>query len=285
MTEIIERGYLYIAQPPLFKVSKNKKDKYLKDQPALDDHLLMLGTDEVVLASDSGTVVEGDALRGLCIQALRYQSILEKVGKRRDARLVDSILRASDLSVDSLKREDVSTEIEAIEGYLKQFYPTALPLDFVAEDDREHESKRWIFETRLKGSPKKSVFDYSLLEGPDFQELNKLANVFKDFGPAPYTITKKDQTITEDRIEDAVATILTQARKGLSVQRYKGLGEMNPDQLWETTMNPDNRTLLSVHVDDAIAADEIFTVLMGDQVEPRREFIEKNALDVRNLDI
>jgi len=216
---------------------------------------------------------------------LRYQAIIEKMGKRRDSRLIDSILRASDLSVDSLKKEEISEDLKAIEGYLEQFYPNALPLEFVSEEDREHGAKRWKFETRLKGSPKQSVFDFSFLEGPDFQELRTLANVFKEFGPAPYSITKKDQTLTEERIEDAVETILTQARKGLAVQRYKGLGEMNPDQLWETTMNPDNRTLLSVHVDDAIAADEIFTVLMGDQVEPRREFIEKNALDVRNLDI
>ncbi len=285
MKEVIERGYLYIAQPPLFKVTKSKKDKYLKDQQSLDDHLLQLGTANVTLTSQSGHALEGEELKRLCIQVLRYRSILDKMNKRHDGRLIDSLLQATDLCVDSLKLKDISPQIKKIEDYLEKFYPNALPLNFTAEPDREHDAQIWTFETRLKGSPKRSVFDYHLMEGPDFQELLTLSKVFKEFGLAPYTVSQKDESISLERIEDAVETILTQARKGLLIQRYKGLGEMNPEQLWETTMNPDNRTLLSVHVDDAIAADEIFTVLMGDQVEPRRDFIEKNALDVRNLDV
>jgi DNA gyrase subunit B len=281
MPELIERGYLYIAQPPLFKVTKSKKDSYLKDQAAMDEYLLTIGTENMILSSEGGPVVEGDALKKLCGQVLRYQSIIDKMDKHRDGRLIDSLLKAANIDVASLK-EGLSEGLEAAEEYLGRFYPTALPLVFESEEDLEYQSKRWVFTTQFKGSPKESPLDVPFLEGPDFQELRTLASTF---GKGPFTLTSGETTRTVPRIEDAVDAILTGARKGISFQRYKGLGEMNPDQLWETTMNPDNRTLLSVHIDDAVAADAIFTVLMGDQVEPRREFIERNALDVRNLDI
>ena len=285
MKELIERGYLYIAQPPLFKVSKNKKDRYLKDQDAMDDYLLSLGTSNVMLSSESAEPLEGEELKRICVKVLRYREILSKVDKKADSRLIDALLRTTNVDVKSLKEDLGEEAIKLVEGYLARYHPTALPVDFVSEGDLEHQGHRWSFTTQLKGSPKQSLLDFSFMEGPDFQELRSLATEFKVLGNGPFVIENGEKTQSLERLEDAIDAILAGARKGLSFQRYKGLGEMNPEQLWETTMNPENRTLLSVHVDDAVAADEIFTVLMGDQVEPRREFIERNALDVRNLDV
>ena len=284
MAEVIRRGYLYIAQPPLYKVGKNKKETYLKDQEALEDYLLDLGVEKSVIEC-AGDPIEGAVLKQLCFSMLRYRSILERADKRCDARVLDGLLMTTDFSLAKI-REDGSAEFLArVDAFLNETHPDALPVTLKVEDDQEHHSHYWNFTTRQKGSPRESHFDTYYLEGGEFAELRKLADDFREFGAAPFKLNVSGEEIHSGSLADCITRILEQARKGLSIQRYKGLGEMNPEQLWETTMNPANRTLLQVHVDDAVAADEIFTVLMGDQVEPRREFIEKNALDVRNLDV
>ncbi len=287
MPEIIRNGHLYIAQPPLYKVAKGKKEQYLKDQDGLDAYLLEQGTKDLTLlsADDQKPRIEGKALQSLCQKIMRYQSILEKVDKRIDARFVDALLRATRVSVDTLKQENISSAREEIVAYLKRFYENALPIEIEVIDDPEHRSKRWEVITKAMGSVRSSTLSTAFFEGPDFVELRSLADDFVAVGPGPYLISYAEELNEVPRLEDALDRILVAARKGLSIQRYKGLGEMNPDQLWETTLNPENRTLLEVKVDDDVAADDIFTVLMGDQVEPRREFIEREALNVRNLDI
>ncbi|MBT6177274.1 MAG: DNA topoisomerase (ATP-hydrolyzing) subunit B [Deltaproteobacteria bacterium] len=284
MTEVIRRGYLYIAQPPLYKVGKNKKEQYLKDQEALDNYLLDLGVEKSLITSDDG-VIEGEVLKELCFEMLRYRSILERADKRCDARVLDALLMTTDFSVNKIKGDESADSLEKVEAYLKESHEDALPITMKVEDDTEHHSHYWNFTTRKKGSPRDSHFDTYYLEGGEFLELRKLADQFQTFGTGPFKVMVAGEETATGNLGECIETILTTARKGLAIQRYKGLGEMNPEQLWETTMNPENRTLLQVHVDDAVAADEIFTVLMGDQVEPRREFIEKNALDVRNLDV
>ncbi len=160
-----------------------------------------------------------------------------------------------------------------------------MPLEIHVEEDAEHRSNLWRMVTRNVGTPRESYVHTRCLESADFLELRTLADDFETLGAPPYLISYDEEAVEVPRLEDAVQRILGDARRGLQIQRYKGLGEMNPEQLWETTMDPERRTLLSVKVEDAVEADQMFTVLMGDHVEPRREFIEKYALDVRNLDV
>jgi DNA gyrase subunit B len=137
----------------------------------------------------------------------------------------------------------------------------------------------------MNGGTQTTMIDAELCGSPEFEELRRLTNELRPVGEPPYTITAAQKSTTADSLAAAVSDILAQARKGVDIQRYKGLGEMNPEQLWETTMNPETRTLLQVRIEDAYEADDIFSTLMGDEVEPRRRFIEENALSVRNLDI
>ena len=287
MKELLERGYLYIAQPPLFKVTRKKKELYLKDQPALDDYLLRLGTNNVSLlpSDESKERIDGAALRELCVQMLRYRGTLEKLDKRMDARVIDALLTETDLDKESMKTSDFTEEWSKIQTYFETFYPDALPIHMEVERDEERQSNRLVIRTQHAGTERKTTLNTSFFEDPDFIEVRNLGRVFDKLGTAPYNLSYEEELIEMNRLRDVVGKILTDARRGLAIQRYKGLGEMNPEQLWETTMNRENRTLLVVKVDDAVEADQMFTILMGDQVEPRREFIEKNALDVRNLDI
>jgi DNA gyrase subunit B len=287
MPELLKRGHLYIAQPPLYKVTRNKKEVYLKDEEALNDHLLTLGTEKVSLlpSDDSRGRFAGEELKDLCRKVLTYERLLAKVDKRRDARLVDALLKETHLGLDSLKQTDLSGDFQRLEGFLQRFHPEALPLEVFVEEDREHQSNRWRMITRRVGTPRESLFHTRFFESADFLELRTLVDDFEVLGAAPYLISYDEEAVEVPRLKDAVKRILADARQGLSIQRYKGLGEMNPEQLWETTMDPAHRTLLEVKVDDAVEADQMFTVLMGDHVEPRREFIETYALDVRNLDV
>ncbi|MEK7704658.1 MAG: toprim domain-containing protein, partial [Myxococcota bacterium] len=287
MAEVLKRGYLYIAQPPLFKVTRNKHDLYLKDQPAMDAYLLDIATQKVTLLvnGEGAGRLEGAALKELCQSVLAYEQLLEKVDKRRDARLVDAIVQETELGPESLKKADLGADRERIEAFLARNHADALPLQMEVQDDPEHQSRRWRFSTRQLGTPRQSVVDAAFFENPDFLELRALGEKFTVAGAPPYLLSYEDEVVEVPELRAAVHRIMEEARRGIAIQRYKGLGEMNPEQLWETTMNPATRTLLNVRVDDTVAADDIFTVLMGDQVEPRREFIERHALDVRNLDI
>ncbi|RYF05470.1 MAG: DNA gyrase subunit B, partial [Deltaproteobacteria bacterium] len=230
----------------------------------------------------------GEELFRLCKQVLNYQKTLEKIDKRRDARVVDAMLQTTTLRAADLESDQVPLQFAQMAAYLQEHCPNAMPWQVRLETDAEHKTRRWMVLTQARGAPRLSIFDIGFFESPDYLTLVGIRDVWMSLGKGPYLLHEQGQpqsSVTLVRLVDVVAEVLAQARRGLSTQRYKGLGEMNPEQLWETTMNPDNRTLLSVRVDDAVAADGIFTVLMGDQVEPRRDFIERFALDVRNLDI
>ncbi len=288
MREIIERGHLYIAQPPLFRIKKGKEEIYLKAQTDLDDYLLEKGVGKLVLrvSGDDNEEISGPELKMLCKDLLRYREVLSRIGKHKDARLIDALVFST--SMDSSSVEDKKTlvvEIENIQEYLEIYNPEVLPLSPVLEDDHKYPGYRLMIETHHNGSRKTTLIDRDFLIRPDFEELKRLRQRFGRIGERPYVLKGKDGEVEVKRLDEILDLMLQAGQKGQTITRYKGLGEMNPDQLWDTTMNPETRTLLQVRVEDMVAADGIFSMLMGDQVEPRREFIERNALEVANLDI
>jgi len=286
LPELVERGYIYIAQPPLFRIAKGKKETYLKDQHALDEFLLDIGVGFTKVQTPDG-VLTGEPLKEIAERILDYDEFLAKVNHRRDGRVVDALVQGTTLDLAALSdRERLDSELQKMETWLERCHPEALPVTVLLSDDAEHGCKRVVVRSSSLGTHRETVIDYSYLSSAEFQELKRRSASFAALGPGPYRMTTDSSTEIEvQTVHGLLERITKDASKGHTIQRYKGLGEMNPEQLWETTMNPATRTLLQVRVEDAIEADQIFTVLMGDAVEPRRDFIEKNALDVKNLDV
>jgi DNA gyrase subunit B len=292
MPQLIDKGYLYIAQPPLYKMKKGKKFRYLQDNEALSRHLIELGTDNVVLAMKGGNAqLSGETLRSLFKDLARFRRLLENIGHRVDPLVVEALVTATDLEVEDLAdRETVDAAIEALKAYVHAKRPGEL--EVTVEQDEEHDRHRIIIETHDGGSRRATVLDFDFLSAGSVSELRQIYKGIRALGEPPFLLTVLDkdglpagEPSEVPDVEALWATIDARARKGLTIQRYKGLGEMNPEELWETTMDPETRTFLQVRIDDAVEAEELFSVLMGDQVEPRRAFIESNALNVTNLDI
>jgi DNA gyrase, B subunit len=267
MPEVIERGYLYIAQPPLYKATKGKSSRYLKDDSELEAYLIDEGVDGAVLRLASGEQLGG-------------QDLLRLVNASRGARA----------NVDRLSARAPAFAIEqaALAGLFQEGGgdPTAAArrLDLYAEEgdgawEGVREQSSYVFSRTRRGVSERIVLDDVLLQAADARRLAERARELAEIFPGPATFTRKDKTTTVRGPLDLVGAVMDAGRKGLSIQRYKGLGEMNPEQLWETTLDAEARTLLQVKVAHADAADDMFTRLMGDLVEPRREFIQENALD------
>jgi DNA gyrase subunit B len=287
MREVIERGYLFIAQPPLYGVRKGKKHFYLKDQPALDRFLIENGIEDLTLRSSKGPALSGMVLFNLASRLRAFRDTLQKIDHRCDARVVAALLRVGGMTLaDFRDRQKVDATAEKLREHLESRYPDLLPLNVQVEWEKQHGAGRISVKFRPGASSRPAVLDWEFAESGEYQELLSIDDDIRSIGPAPYTVEigdAKPETIADAEGLDAFIT--ERGRKGMQITRYKGLGEMNADQLWETTMSPDARTLLQVRVSDPVRADELFSVLMGDQVEPRRQFIEQNALNVRNLDI
>ena len=284
--ELIDKGYLYIAQPPLFKVRKAKQERYLKDETALEDYLIELGTQDLRLESN-GTSLTGIPLKGLVKRAIRFEKIMNVIERKKRQRHIVGAIAALEQDPQEWLRDKqlVATVARAVEQHLATAAPDLLPLAYTTEDDAEHNTQRVIFTTKTNGAGTRTVIDMQFCLSPEFEEIRRLAAELRAAGGPPFTLTAGERVLKAKTLREVVDDIVCDARKGLDIQRYKGLGEMNPEQLWETTMNPETRTLLQVKLADAYTADQIFSTLMGDEVEPRRKFIEANALDVKNLDI
>lgn len=275
---IIEDGYLCIAQPPLYRVRKGKTDHYLKDDTELDDFLVDLGVEHVLVGE-----LEGEALKTWVKNSLRLNSILDLVERRgRDRNIVCSLLSHSYLSPTAFSSR---TLLEPVLSTLEKELTDRSQTSFSMEEDRKLDGYRIIVTQGLNGSGQRVVFDRDFVESAEAVEVKRLLSALANIGSAPFTFSAKDTVLTLGSQEEVLETILARSRKGVDIQRYKGLGEMNPEQLWETTMNPETRTLLQVRIEDAYEADEVFSTLMGDEVEPRRKFISENALSAKNIDI
>ena len=291
MPELIESGHVYIAQPPLFKVKRGKREEYIKDERSLVRYLMRQATSELKIKSaGDGAVVEGRELARALEQMVEFKRYCEKLVRRLagDERLLRLLLegfagregvvrQAQNANLRGVFQEERGKLIARVEGRLaKAGYRTDL------STDEEH--GLWEIDVTTP-SGAKVVIDWELASHVEFQKAIELYGSLEERMSGPFVFGENGSSEQIETREALLERVLATAKKDLTIQRYKGLGEMNPEQLWETTMNPDKRTLLQVKIDDAVETDQIFTVLMGDAVEPRRRFIEENALDVKNLDV
>jgi DNA gyrase subunit B len=285
--EIIEAGHLFIAQPPLYRVKRARAQQYLKDEAGLEDYLIELGAEDFTLRGQGAPAISGTPLKQFVKKAIRLHKVLDILERRgRNRHVIVALARHPAMDAGALSDEArLRQVVAAAEPYLTVAAPELTPVSFAFEEDHEHACLRLVASTRANGGPHKNVIDRELCQSPEFEEARRLARELAAAGEPPYALGAGDAVETVPNLQQVMTRIMAQARKGLEIQRYKGLGEMNPTQLWETTMSPETRTLLQVKIEDAYEADDIFSTLMGDEVEPRRKFIEANALNARNLDI
>jgi DNA gyrase subunit B len=284
--ELIENGHVLIAQPPLYKVKKGKDERYLKDEAALEDHLIQLGSDQVqVVGSGGGVPLAGETLANVLRRFSHLDRVLGVIERgRRNRDVVLTAVREDGLVPEAFRDASVLSEIaSAIEAALSG--NSDLDPVKVTIQQSGHEVPFIEVETQRGTTRERTLLTLEFCASPEFEEARRLASNLADAGRPPFAVVSGEQRIEMPSLPSAVRYIMASARKGLEIQRYKGLGEMNPEQLWATTMNPDTRTLLQVKVEDLPEADLIFSMLMGDAVEPRRKFIEDHALSVKNLDI
>jgi len=285
MPELIEHGYVYIAQPPLYKVKKGKKEEYIKDEKEMFEYLMRQASGEVKVETALGPI-SGQTLRKALSETVDLKNYMERFTRRLsgDSKLAQTIVRAFagkngvlDKHKAKIKevfdKEELMAEVEKIIS--QAGYKTDLTVD------EEH----GLSEIEILTDTGRVIFDWEKASYVEFQKAIELETSLEKSLPAPYTLSENGKKEVINERELLLEKILEIAKRDLVIQRYKGLGEMNPEQLWETTMNPEKRVLLQVRIEDAIETDELFTVLMGDAVEPRRKFIEENALEVKNLDV
>ena len=292
MPELVEKGYLFIAQPPLYKIKKGKQERYLKDEAMLEDHLIELGTENVRLRAAQNGNGNGNGLVGQPLQAFvkkvaRWEKLLTTIGRKRKNRtVVEALLLEDGFGEETLKDRETLLRLESrLATYVGLTAPDQSPLSCALEEDPEHNCFKLVVTTRANGTGYQTVIDREFLNSAEFKEIKRLFGELSGIGLPPYAIEDGDAKTPLKSFGAILSYVMEGGKKGQYIQRYKGLGEMNPEQLWETTMNPETRVLLQVRIEDAVEADQIFSTLMGDEVEPRRKFIEDNALTVRNLDI
>ena len=274
MRELIDRGYLYIAQPPLYKVKRSGSGTYLKDDKALEQYLLNQSMSEAVLKSAKGEY-EDEELEVLVKQCSRASMAIKILARKLPEHIVSAAFLAGVFATDGdLKKSLKSWQKLLNIGVLKDHA-------WQLEMDEQNVS---VFRT-VRGVKEQYVFEEKLLHTREGNELKSLTDPLADVFAKPATYSRKETSLEVSGPAELYQALIDQGRKGMSIQRFKGLGEMNPDQLWETTLDPSTRRLLQVKVEDDSDTENIFSTLMGDIVEPRRDFIQSNALKVSNLDI
>jgi DNA gyrase subunit B len=285
MRDLIERGYLYIAQPPLFKAAKGKSAIYLKDERALDDHLIQTGLEGATLQLGSGSVLAKDDLRNTVDIARSVTNLVKPLALSR--RVTSQAVIEQAAIAGALKPDVLADPVLAKQtaDYIAKRLDVVSPLLEKGWTGEPMADGGLAFTRRLRGVSERHVIDGPLTRSAEARKLDALADELQAVYQKPGIFAVKDKETRISSPTELFAAVLEAGRKGVTIQRYKGLGEMNPDQLWETTLDPEARTLLQVRINHADEADEIFSTLMGDVVEPRREFIQENALKVANLDV
>ena len=286
MPELIERGYIYIAQPPLFKIKKNKSERYVKDEKALEDMLIQSALEGTQFYPGNNLCVAGTELEALVVEYHSVMNIINRMSKRYPREFLGVLMYVPFISeAQLLNREEMEKTVQHIQDTLnKQHLSNAY---FELELLQDAERAFWLPNITITnhGVVNKLLINKEMFVSPDYRKLTDFGQKLnKMIHPGAY-IQRENKKQSIETFAQAMEWLIAEAKKGQSIQRYKGLGEMNPEQLWETTMDPAKRIMLQVQVEDAVAADQIFTTLMGDEVEPRRRFIESNALEVVNLDV
>jgi len=282
MPELIERGYLYIAQPPLYKIKRGSSERYLKDEAELEEYLISGGIDDAVLVHKNGQEHAGDDLREIVESALKVRALISGLHSRYPGFIIEQAAIAGALDPEILSDD---ANIKKTAEYV------AKRLDVISDETERGWSGDsdpdggMVFSRQVRGVTESWTLDQRLLNSSDARQLNKLAAALQATYEEPVMLRRKDVSQEIFSPLELLTAVFAQGRKGISMQRYKGLGEMNPEQLWETTLDPNARSLLQVEVKESDGANDLFSKLMGDVVEPRRDFIVENALNVTNLDI
>jgi DNA gyrase subunit B len=275
MRELIDKGHIYIAQPPLYRVKRGKIERYIRDEREFSRELMKRATEDQVVKGKDGKSLEGGALTQFLLNIQEYDQVAAKLSRKmRDPKLIE-ILADSELE----KRADFS-EKKKLQDLAKAIEKAKLNFESRLEFDEEHS----LHELVLKNGGEKRV-NWALAGSAEYKRLRTLRQAIAENDKPPFTIARNGDKAEKENKLSLLNYVLEDAKSAFTITRFKGLGEMNPSQLWETTMNAETRTLLKVRLEDVVAADEIFTTLMGENVEQRRKFIEENALDVVNLDI
>ena len=286
LKEVVERGHVYIAQPPLYKVKRGKQEQYLKDEPALDAYLTNMALDNASLHPVSGEPISGEVLERLIETYRAGRGVAEKLFRIYPYEALHGMLFVNPIALADLS---IPSRMETFAAELSEQLPTD-PKDgmffrVLVEPDPERSESRIAVERVQHGLTDRFIFGHQFFDGGDFEKIRQAAGLLVGLVSPGARVDRGERSLEVSGFEQAYDWLMSEARRGPQIQRYKGLGEMNPEQLWETTMDSSTRRLLKVTVEDMIAADQIFVTLMGDEVEPRREFIESNALNVSNLDV
>jgi len=289
MPDLVERGHIYIAQPPLYKVKAGKEELYLKDAAALDGFLLRIALKDASVFTGGATpqTLTGDALSELARKHQVAESVIARLSAFMDAEALRTIADGVVIKLDTVAEAEASAA--ALQAKLRELNTTGIPAEVAGEFDARSDKPLLRISRRHHGNIKSSVLTQDFVNGADYAALAEAADTFRGLlGEGARVMRGEGERQKEDKVGDfrqAMQWLIAEAERTTARQRYKGLGEMNPAQLWETTMDPTVRRLLRVQIEDAIEADKVFTMLMGDEVEPRRDFIETNALRAGNIDV
>jgi DNA gyrase subunit B len=291
MQALLERGYIYIAQPPLYKVSQNKRDVYIKDGDELQNHLLQLALKdaEIVVAGQAGESLSGEPLLSLCREYQAVETTIDRMSRRYPPAALWSMVSLAVEVKEDVGLNEFQQQAEQLQIHLQKHHNGVVRYEVRVEEATDQALDQAIptlVVTRtLHGTTTEYRFDVAFFASNEYQSLRMLGERLGRVESGPITVKRGESSDTAFSFAEALEWYMRQAKRGLNLQRYKGLGEMNPEQLWDTTMDPSQRRLLKVVIEDDVASDDTFTTLMGDQVEPRREFIESNAFSVSNLDV
>ena len=287
MPELVERGYIYIAQPPLYKVKKGKQERYIKDDEVLTEYLTTLAIESATLhVNEQAPAINGGELEKLINQYHMSEGAISRLSKKINPKILSGLMfqpliSSADLS-DSAK---VETWVENFVKYLNEVEAEGVIYTGLTEKDEERGLTLPNIRVRQHGVDRDYPFTKDFIDSTEFGQVAQVAAINLDLLEQGAYVSRGEKRMPISHIGEGVEWLMKESKRGLYIQRYKGLGEMNPEQLWETTMDPETRRMLQVTIEDAIACDQLFTTLMGDQVEPRREFIDQNALKVANLDV